>query len=701
LPTRRFRQVFFCFFAVMKKEAINIGTRHKTQIIICFCLLLLFCNSLLAQSDTVRLGKYLHIGTRLSNPTRYVYEYQDTLGNIIIPQGKYNYLGKSDEYGFISAWRESSGGRDIENNVGFIDIHENILIPFDYSRAFTFKQNLACVIKNRKTGYINRKGETVIPFTYESYKDFSDYGVAVVKKITGQYQDYWDKDRIRFTTKCVLIDTLGNEIIGENHSYQEIKENFPHDNVLWIQKNDKWAFFDLKGNPLTPFIFDEMHPANICPYQPNLWYGERLRWFYKGLIVVEKDNQFAVLNEKMKYAIPWKKYQWISPMNISGLMIVKQKEKYGLLNHQFKLVQPIEFDTISNFPAEEHEQNYPSFWAKKNDKYYIFDTLGCWKDGIEYDNIKLLQANFYLVTKDGNQWRVDRNGSKVIENFTIVRDEGYGFLAKKDSLFGLIDIEGNIVLPFEYEDIICEHLGDIFVKKKGKWGIVNEDNEQLLPIEYDYIAYAWDDSGKDTGNYIVVQNDKFGKITKTGNEIFPCLYDGITTWVEYGPEGHYVMIDNRMGLIDRDGNVLVPVQYDRVGFIGGGTNWAEICDNNKIGLYDTKSKSFFLPLEYDYLCVDMDWFGFKNTPTTIITYKNGIVNVLNEKGEIIRDNVSKTLIKSEFDIDIDAYQYSPCSYQLLMMHHNRTFNAPDCLLETLKEYNVPTESIYYKMEKND
>ena len=251
-----------------------------------------------------------------------------------------------------------------------------------------------------------------------------------------------------------------------------------------------------------------------------------------------------------------------------------------------------------------------------------------------------------------------------------------------------------------FEDIIHEHLGNIFVKSNGKWGVVNRKNQQLVQCRYDYIAYAWDESSSDNHNYIVVQNDKFGKITETGNEIFPCLYDGITTWVEYGPNGHYVRIGDRMGLIDYNGKVVIPILYDRVVCLDE-TNWAMVYDKNKVGLYNVKTKSFFLLLEYDYIYVDYNWMGLeKNKPTRIITYKNGIVNILDKTGKIIQAKVSKAEIKKNFEIDIDAYQYSPCSYELLLMVHNRTFQPPNCLLETLKEYGNSIESIYYKMEKN-
>lgn len=468
--------------------------------------------------------------------------------------------------------------------------------------------------------------------------------------------------------------------------------------IIGKESRNKWAFFDKKGKPLTPFIFDAIHSANICSYQPNLWHGENLKWFYKGLSVVEKDNQFAVLNKKMEYVVPWETYQWISPISIGGLMIVKQNNKYGFLNHEFKIVQPIEFDTISNTTLQSHEQDYPSFWAKKNDKYYIFDTLGYWSDSTAYDDIKLLHANFYLVSKDGKSWRIDRNGTKIIENFVVVRDDENGFIARKDSLFGLINIYGNEVLPFEYEDIISEHLGNIFIKKSGKWGSVNKVNQQLLSCKFDYIAYAWDDSGKDSGNYIVVQNDRFGKVNITGREIFPCIYDGITTWVEYVDYGHYVMIDNKMGLIDYNGNVLMPTLYEDFDYLFD-LKWAIIYDKNKAGLINVIDTSFILPIEFDFLNVIISG---KAKSVRIITYKNGVINILNKSGKIIQSKVSKAQIKKLFDIDIDHSLNSLCSYKLLLMLHNRTYKPPSCLIEMLK-YNSykPVESIYYKMEKNE
>ena len=498
----------------------------------------------------------------------------------------------------------------------------------------------------------------------------------------------WLKNKLNLKQTIICFFIL---LICTSYTYSQSDNE-----IVGKKSGNKWGFVDAKGTPLTPFIFDDIHRANICEYQPKIWNAKKMRWFYKELAVVEKDGQFAVLNKKMEYIVPFNTYQWISPMSIGGLMIVKQNNKYGLLNHQLKISQNIEFDTISNAPVQFYEQEYPSFWAKKNDKYYIFDTLGNWSDHIEYDDIKLLQANFFLVRKDGKSWRIDRNGTKIIEDFVVVRDDENGFIARKDSLFGLINIYGGEVLPFEYEDIISEHLGNIFVKKYGKWGSVNKENKQLLPFKYDYISYACDGSGKDSGNYIVVQNDKFGKASINGTEIFPCLYDGITTWVEYVDYGHYVMVGNKMGLIDYNGNILMPALYEDFDYLFD-LKCAIVFDKGKAGLFNITNNSIILPIEFDSLSIVTSDTAksFK-----IVTYKDDVINLLDERGKIIQSKVSKAELKEKIDIDITFSRNSICTYQLLCMIHNRTFMPPPCLLKMLKN-DKPVESIYYKMGANE
>ena len=58
----------------------------------------------------------------------------------------------------------------------------------------------------------------------------------------------------------------------------------------------------------------------------------------------------------MDFVVPWNMYDWISPINVGGVMIVNKNNKFGLLNSQLEFIQPIEYDTISNLPNETYEK---------------------------------------------------------------------------------------------------------------------------------------------------------------------------------------------------------------------------------------------------------------------------------------------------------------------------------------------------------
>ena len=60
----------------------------------------------------------------------------------------------------------------------------------------------------------------------------------------------------------------------------------------------------------------------------------------------------------------------------------------------------------------------------------------------------------------------------------------------------------------------------------------------------------------------------------------------------------------------------------------------------------------------------------------------------------------KPELKEKYNIDIDHYYTLPCSYESLLMLHNRTFQPPSCLLDILKKHDEPVDLIYYKMSED-
>lgn len=74
--------------------------------------------------------------------------------------------------------------------------------------------------------------------------------------------------------------------------------------------------------------------------------------------------------------------------------------------------------------------------------------------------------------------------------------------------------EKKLVIPYEYEDAETYAVGNnIAVKKNGKWGLINENNQVLIPFEYEMIYSSCDHTTS------AKKNGKWGVIDINSNEI--------------------------------------------------------------------------------------------------------------------------------------------------------------------------------------
>ena len=143
-------------------------------------LLIMSCNH--GESDLIldNLENYKRISGKGS------YGFVNSIGDTIIPLGKYTFLNPIDEEGMILA--------NLENKHGYIDINESIQIPFKYDDLSIFTSGLAPAKRKGKYGYINRKGEVIIDFQFENESHFNKCGLAKAKL----------NDKFGFIDTCLL-----------------------------------------------------------------------------------------------------------------------------------------------------------------------------------------------------------------------------------------------------------------------------------------------------------------------------------------------------------------------------------------------------------------------------------------------------------------------------------------------------------------
>lgn len=105
------------------------------------------------------------------------------------------------------------GGADFEESYGCFDKDGNFVIPREYQIEMTYGDGLFATYDSSLTGgYINTKGETVIPFQYQSVGEFENgYAFVVTEDEEIQYIDKTGRPVMRITslTKIIKRNTVG------------------------------------------------------------------------------------------------------------------------------------------------------------------------------------------------------------------------------------------------------------------------------------------------------------------------------------------------------------------------------------------------------------------------------------------------------------------------------------------------------------
>lgn len=542
--------------------------------------------------------------------------YNNDKGTAVIPLGKYKFLNPIDEKGMIYANKGTK--------YGYIDIHENILVPFEYDDLTVFSEELACAKKKGKFGFINRKGKIVIPIQFEEETFFRQNGLALVKK----------------NSLYGFIDKKGKEVIPI--AYQNANQVIL-DSVVTLKKQDKWAFFDSFGKQKTDFIYDEI-AATSFNYKDTFWKN--------GLILVRKNKQIGYLDKNLKEVIPFGKYETGERFNKNRIAIVSKNHKYGIIDEFGKERLKLEYDTIEHPEESYHESEI--FVAKKSNNSVLLNEHG----NKIYDKIKSFSFDYcrlnnkpekiyHIQGLNGKYGAIDSRGKLIIP---VIYDEfedfgsNYNAIVRYNGKFGLIDSNNKITYPIENEAIYADRreLDYYLINKKGKFGIIDKNLKPILNFDFQDLSPCFYDT---KNRFIAKQNYKYGVIDRAGKIIIPFEYSKMSNWVEYGPgeNYHFVTKKNKEGLITKEGKTIIPTIYDSLFY--NDKNTIILSKNGKYGVVTIQNK-IVIPFDYEKIYTDLAFVRRKETEFYVL--RNGKYFIINNKNKIIKENISKKEIEDKF-----------------------------------------------------
>ena len=211
---------------------------------------------------------------------------------------------------------------------------------------------------------------------------------------------------------------------------------------------------------------------------------------------------------------------------------------------------------------------------------------------------------------------------------------------------GVIDFNGKVYIPFEYERI--SNISEEFLKAKnedGKWGIIDINNNIIAPFENEDIGYKMD------FNLIAIKNNgKWGLMNLSKQIVIPYEYDRIG---EFNEEGRaFATKDGMNGMIDTLGNEVISLKFRKLSaFHDGVSVYAK--DDGITGCVNAKNEVLF-ELTDDYQVGYEHWYSDKKHLIKNRDGQNGLSGLIDLNG--------KTILEPCYDHEIRIIKYNGEEY---------------------------------------
>lgn len=219
---------------------------------------------------------------------------------------------------------------------------------------------------------------------------------------------------------------------------------------------------------------------------------------------------------------------------------------------------------VKNSGKKIEVKNYSYYTAYENGKFGVINNDGETVIEPSYDEMIAIPNNsrpIFVCTYDVN----DSDGTYKTKAINEKNEEiltGYDKIEAIDNS----DSKQNVW----YEDNVLR------VSRNGKYGIINFEGQEVLPCEYDEITAL---KGV-TSNFLVKKDGKLGLVNEKGQTIINTEYKNILTLKE-GYKSEYVIVnaENKYGVISTSGTILIEPTYEGVKYLGSSNLFAVKQDN--------------------------------------------------------------------------------------------------------------------------
>ncbi|MCW9707708.1 WG repeat-containing protein [Fodinibius salsisoli] len=540
-----------------------------------------------------------------------------------VPEGKlpryFKKVRKDSSLGVLN----STGDWLLKPKYDVIDTH----LP-KYNVLDTHSSSLWKVTENGKQSYYGPNG-FVLPFKFDS-----------VKYLDGRRFD------VKKNGAWGIYDTQTDKIIipAKYQAFDYCRTCLGKGTYVFAKKQGKWGILNFDNEVLIPFEYEHRDV-----YMQS---SERVKTLYK-------NGQQMIINLKTGVIKPASKLEE-DPSDkrtvelADGFVKKRQNGKWGLLNPIGELVLPYKYDFIDyNADSSGFLLPAPFVPLSKDSKSGIADTTGAIIVPSQYDQPFRLAYNghLFLSSQKGQKVVLDKTGQSVLPDgatdlgkYTItplLSNKVIELLTfKLNNLYGFYNPETGKTVDPQYSNLINTRISslDPYVKvtKGDLVGLVDSNGKTVVPPKYEEITIRDYDAPSLAR---VTKNQKVGYYNiKKQEEAIPPSYDNISI-KGLGDEWTYFLLQkgDSIGVAGIDGNLLVPIKYAGINYIG---------DSHMV-LYESRNGS-----RKNYISFDMNTHEVYSLPKhqgIELANSGDLVIILRpDGGQQLYNIESRTFIEGEY-----------------------------------------------------
>ena len=457
-----------------------------------------------------------------------------------------------------------------------------------------------------------------------------------VKKGKREYEiekvDKYNYFVLREENKYGVIDTSGNKIVQPK--YENIIIPNPEKPVFICYEGENTKVLDEKSEEIFT-KYKNIEPLRLKNISSDLMYE-------KSVLKYRKDDKYGIIDlsgKKLTNAI----YEEIDTLQFKeGELLVKKAEKYGVINNRGTILVKTNYDNIEVdkfYEAENEYKNSGYIVSKKTEEGYRYGYVNLkGKEEIEvkYNELNRItnidSKDTYIIYAENGKYGVAKNGENIIENNyqSIIYNESNNTLtALKGRKNGVLSLEGNEIVPFEYKQI------DI----TGKYIYATDADENIKIFETDGKESDIDSSTAiidiENTNYQIKIKTEDGKtnynIYKNNMQITKKQY----IYIEHLREDYFIACNEngKLGVIDSDERTKIEFNYNSI---------HEVEDTQMIEAFNNTSKIMEI---------------YSSDMNKICELKNGTLENNDEYIKLYNDSEVKYINKKENEIsNIDVFK---------------------------------------------